>query len=148
MYSSCAHCKQNFFHKSECCWTYRTVAPRQSNCFNENTFTFWSLTVARNCKAVTAQKSCHRSFHHSRPQSPSFLGHVVGKRGRLQIKPSSSGDENVLSTTFRAHFRLGGNDITGNRSRAIFCRACVDTFRRWRWVGVGGWTHGLVVTKI
>ena len=37
MYSSCAHCKQNFFHKSECCWTYRTVAPRQSKCFNENT---------------------------------------------------------------------------------------------------------------
>ena len=33
---------------------------------------------------------------HSRPQSPSFLGHVVGKRGRLQIKPSGSGDENVL----------------------------------------------------
>ena len=36
---------------------------------------------------------------HSRPQSPSFLGHVVGKRGalatgRLQIKPSGSGDEN------------------------------------------------------
>ena len=27
---------------------------------------------------------------HSRPQSPSFLGHVVG----LQIKPSGSGDEN------------------------------------------------------
>ena len=39
---------------------------------------------------------------HSCPQSPSFLGHVVGKRGaleacptdRLQIKPSGSGDEN------------------------------------------------------
>ena len=31
----------------------------------------------------------------SRPQSPSFLGHVVGKR-RLQIKPSSSGDKNAL----------------------------------------------------
>ena len=38
---------------------------------------------------------------HSRPQSPSFLGRVVGKRGaatgatgRLQIKPSGSGDEN------------------------------------------------------
>ena len=38
------------------------------------------------------------SAEHSRPQSPSFLGHVVGKRGaatgRLQIKPSGSGDEN------------------------------------------------------
>ena len=36
---------------------------------------------------------------HSCPQSPSFLDHVVGKRGalatgRLQIKPSGSGDEN------------------------------------------------------
>ena len=31
---------------------------------------------------------------HSRPQSPSFLGHVVGKRGRLQIKSSGSGDGN------------------------------------------------------
>ena len=30
------------------------------------------------------------------PQSPSFLGHVVGKRGRLQIKPSGSGDENAF----------------------------------------------------
>ena len=30
---------------------------------------------------------------HSRPQSPSFLGHVV-LRGSLQIKPSGSGDEN------------------------------------------------------
>ena len=34
---------------------------------------------------------------HSRPQSPSFLGHVVGKRGQLQIKPSGSGDENEAS---------------------------------------------------
>ena len=36
---------------------------------------------------------------HSRPESPSFLGHMVGKRGalatrRLQIKPSGSGEEN------------------------------------------------------
>ena len=41
---------------------------------------------------------------HSRPQSPSFLGHVVGKRGaatgRLQIKPSGSGDENVRICAF------------------------------------------------
>ena len=33
---------------------------------------------------------------HSRPQNPSLLGHVVGKRSRLQIKPSGSGDENGL----------------------------------------------------
>ena len=45
MYSSCAHCKQNFFHKSECCWTYRTVAPRRSKRFNENTLTFSYSTV-------------------------------------------------------------------------------------------------------
>ena len=42
------------------------------------------------------------STPHSRPQSPSFLGQVVGNEGlavrlatgRLQIKPSGSGDEN------------------------------------------------------
>ena len=37
-----------------------------------------------------------------------------------------------ISTTFRGHFCLGGNDIARNRSRVIFCRACVDIFRRWR----------------
>ena len=45
MYSSCAHCKQHFFHKSECCWTYRTVAPRESKCFNEKTLIFSFSTV-------------------------------------------------------------------------------------------------------
>ena len=42
-----------------------------------------------------------QSKEHSRPQSPSFLSHVVGKRratGRLQIKPSGSGDENEQRT--------------------------------------------------
>ena len=29
------------------------------------------------------------------------------------------------------HFRLGAIDITRNRSRVIFCRACVEIFRRW-----------------
>ena len=29
--------------------------------FDQNNF--WSLTVARNCKAVTAKKGCHRFFH-------------------------------------------------------------------------------------
>ena len=45
---------------------------------------------------------------HSRPQSPSFLGHVVGKRGRLQIKPSGSGDENEasLNTDNSANFSV------------------------------------------
>ena len=46
-------------------------------------------------------KSLDHHRHHSRPQSPSFLGHVVGKpgvaTGRLQIKPSGSGDENASS---------------------------------------------------
>ena len=45
-----------------------------------------------------AQSQGKPVWGHSRPQSPSFLGHVVGKRGaatgRLQIKPSGSGDEN------------------------------------------------------
>ena len=40
------------------------------------------------------------AISHSRPQSPSFLGHVVGKRGRLQIKPSGSGDENGHTPEF------------------------------------------------
>ena len=38
--------------------------------------------------------SDEKDWDHSRPQSPSFLGHVVGKR--LQIKSSGSGDENGL----------------------------------------------------
>ena len=40
---------------------------------------------------------------HSRPQSPSFLGHVVLKRGctgSLQIKPSGFGDENEITHKF------------------------------------------------
>ena len=40
-------------------------------------------------------QSDQQGFCHSRPQSPSFLGHVV-RNGRLQIKPSGSGDENGL----------------------------------------------------
>ena len=39
---------------------------------------------------------------HSRLQSPSFLGHVVGK----QIKPSGSGDENeVGQVAYLVHMR-------------------------------------------
>ena len=52
MYSSCAHCKQNFFYKSECCWTYRTVAPTRSKRFNENTITFSNSTVRIKLKVV------------------------------------------------------------------------------------------------
>ena len=42
---------------------------------------------------------------HSRPQSPSFLGHVVGK-----IKPSGSGDENgqILATPAQSFPELTG----------------------------------------
>ena len=49
--------------------------------------------VLRNYACANPRKL---KIDHSRPQSPSFLGHVVGKRGvgRLQIKPSGSGDEN------------------------------------------------------
>ena len=36
------------------------------------------------------------AFSSELSQSPSFLGHVVGKRGWLQIKPSGSGDENGI----------------------------------------------------
>ena len=38
----------------------------------------------------------------------------------------------LIWTTFRRHFRLGANDITRNRSRVIFSRACADIFCRWR----------------
>ena len=43
---------------------------------------------------------------HSRPQSPSFLGHVVGKRGRLQIKSSGSGDGMVEGGTVSHYYIL------------------------------------------
>ena len=36
-----------------------------------------------------------------------------------------------ISTTFPGHFCLRANDIARNRSRVIFCRACVDIFRWW-----------------
>lgn len=46
-------------------------------------------------EVFASQAGVKRSEVHSRPQSPSFLCHVVGKRGaatgRLQIKPSGFG---------------------------------------------------------
>ena len=68
----------------------------------------WKGSRDRERRAMTKQQLVLRSsilvrhYRHSRPQSPSFLGHVVEKRGRglttgrLQIKPSGSGDENAL----------------------------------------------------
>ena len=56
MYSSCAHCKQNCFYKSKCCWTYRTVAPRQSKRFNENALTFSHSTVRMKLKFLSHTK--------------------------------------------------------------------------------------------
>ena len=44
--------------------------------------------------------------------------------------PKKAAIASFISTTFRGHFCLGGNDIARNRSRVIFCRACVDIFRR------------------
>ena len=44
--------------------------------------------------------------------------------------PKKSAIASFISTTFRGHFCLGGNDIDRNRSRVIFCRACVDICRR------------------
>ena len=57
MYSSCAHRKQNFCYKSECFWTNRTVAPRRSKRFSENTHNFsfdsWDKTqISVTYKAV------------------------------------------------------------------------------------------------
>ena len=61
---------------------------------------------------------------HSRPQSPSFLGHVVGKR--LQIKPSGSGDENVIFSSLEALARARYTQIC---SVQIWCKK-VQTRRK------------------
>ena len=45
--------------------------------------------------------------------------------------PKKAAIASFIWTTFRGHFRLGANDITRNRSRVIFSRACADIFRRW-----------------
>ena len=45
--------------------------------------------------------------------------------------PKKAAIASFIWTTFRGHFCLGANDIIRNRSRVIFCRACVDIFRRW-----------------
>ena len=53
---------------------------------------------------------------HSRPQSPSFLGHVVGQ---LQIKPSGSGDENGTTCTLTDHAQRPITAVTFNRYHHI-----------------------------
>ena len=45
--------------------------------------------------------------------------------------PKNAAIAPFISTTFRGHFCLGASAIARNRSRVIFCRACVDIFRRW-----------------
>ena len=44
--------------------------------------------------------------------------------------PKKAAIASFISTTFRGYFCLRANDITRNRSRVIFSRACVDIFRR------------------
>ena len=56
MYSCCTHRKQNFFYKSECCWTYRTVAPTRSKRFSENTLTCSYSTVRIKLKFLSHTK--------------------------------------------------------------------------------------------
>ena len=63
--------------------------------------------------------------------------------------PKKAAIASFIWTTFRAHFRLGANDITRNRSRVIFSSACADIFRRWTYVrtyvrvyGLYGWGRG------
>ena len=46
------------------------------------------------CEQTLLLRNINSAKKHSRPQSPSFLGHVVLKRGRLLIKPSGFGHEN------------------------------------------------------
>ena len=45
--------------------------------------------------------------------------------------PKKAAIASFIWTPFRGHFRLGAIHITRNRSRVIFCRACIDIFRRW-----------------
>ena len=45
--------------------------------------------------------------------------------------PKNAAIASFISTTFRGYLCLRANDITRNRSRVIFSRACVDIFRRW-----------------
>ena len=78
--------------------SYRSICENSSGC--------WLLIGHKKCLVLLCPigeqfllSSFRVSTRHSRPQSPSFLGHVVGKRGalatgRLQIKPSGSEDEN------------------------------------------------------
>ena len=44
--------------------------------------------------------------------------------------PKKAAIASFIWTTFPGHFRLGANDITRNRPRVIFSRACVDIFRQ------------------
>ena len=65
------------------------ILGRSTTSFSENVVvaktSYQLLQVLSFCDRESAKPP------HSRPQSPSFLGHVVGKRVRLQIKPSGSG---------------------------------------------------------
>ena len=73
MYSSRTHsvkaCKKNFFYKSKCCWTYRTVAPRQSRRLMKTLSHFFIRQLGQNsnffhiqsCNNVQQQWNLHRS---------------------------------------------------------------------------------------
>ena len=57
MYSSCAHCKQNFFTNQNVAGPIELyVAPRQSKRFNENTLTFSRSTVQIKLKCLSHTK--------------------------------------------------------------------------------------------
>ena len=45
--------------------------------------------------------------------------------------PKKAAIASFIWTKFRGLLRLEANDITRNRSRVIFSRACADIFRRW-----------------
>ena len=118
MYSSFAHCKQTFFHKSECCWTYRTVAPRRSKCFNENTLTFSHSTVRiklkflygniQSCNNVQQQRNLHRST-----------------KSRFELRTLES-CRNRHHTTLRKILVKAGH----NSDKKIIMKTCLNPFVR------------------
>ena len=61
-----------------------------------------------------------RDFVHSRPQSPSFLGHVVG----IQIRPSGSGDENGLRGVIESTGSKLGAILHTLRCRTLYVIRC------------------------
>ena len=84
---------------------------------------FYNVTEF-NIKTLNSRNTFSVIFTFSSPEPASFLGHVVGKR--LQIKPSGSGDENVIFSSLEALARARYTQIC---SVQIWCKK-VQTRRK------------------